>query len=98
MSSIDDVKTLLKEFDADLAFEEEGRYIVIRTRRYLGTDTFAKIASLIREAGGEYVSMGKQSHFRVDREGTGAVSETKDLTRFRKRLEAVVQDMKRAGY
>ena len=33
--------------------------------QFLGSEDFAKIASKIRNAGGEYVSTGKQSHFRM---------------------------------
>jgi hypothetical protein len=31
----------------------------------LGSENFAKIAAIVREAGGEYISMGEQSHFRL---------------------------------
>jgi len=48
-----------------LTFEETGNYVVIKPRQYLGSENFAKIASIIREAGGEYISAGKESHFRV---------------------------------
>ena len=48
-----------------LTFEETGNYIVIKPRQYLGSENFAKIASIIRDAGGEYISAGKESHFRV---------------------------------
>jgi len=51
-----------------LIFEEAGDYIVIKTRRFLGSDNFAKIASIVRSLGGEYISAGKDSHFKVPRE------------------------------
>jgi hypothetical protein len=51
-----------------LDFEEKEEYIVIKPRRYLGSDNFAKIASIVRDAGGEYISAGKESHFRVSKE------------------------------
>jgi hypothetical protein len=48
-----------------LEFEEMEKYIVIRPRGYLGSENFSKIASIIRDAGGEYISAGKESHFRI---------------------------------
>lgn len=54
-----------KQLEALLIFEDEGTFIKVTPRQYLGSDNFAKIASTIREAGGEYVSAGKGSHFRI---------------------------------
>jgi len=71
MRSVADVRTIFpKEFEDMLFFEETGKYIVIKPRQYLGSENFAKIASLVRSAGGEYISAGKESHFRVPRELT----------------------------
>lgn len=51
-----------------LLFEVTDDYIIIKPRRYLGPENFARIASIIREQlKGEYVSHGKESHFRVPR-------------------------------
>jgi len=69
MRSVADIRTLFpKELEDMLTFEETGKYIVIKPRQYLGSENFAKIASLVRSAGGEYISAGKESHFRVSRE------------------------------
>jgi len=69
MRSIAEIRTIFpKELEDMLFFEETGKYIVIKPRQYLGSENFAKIASLIRSAGGEYISAGKESHFRVPRE------------------------------
>lgn len=48
-----------------LLFEERQGFVVVKPRRFLGSDNFAKIASVVRELGGEYVSAGKNSHFEV---------------------------------
>lgn len=48
-----------------LNFTDEGEYIKVKPRQFLGSEYFAKIASVIRAAGGEYVSAGKESHFRI---------------------------------
>jgi len=50
--STDDVRTLFpKDLEDMLLFEEKEEYIVIRPRQYLGSDNFAKIASIIRDQG-----------------------------------------------
>jgi len=64
--SIDEVKAIFpKELEEMLFFEESGNDIIIKPRRFLGSENFSKIASLIRSAGGEYISAGKESHFRI---------------------------------
>lgn len=69
LRGIDDVRMLFpKDLEDMLTFEQAGEYIVIKPRRYLGSENFAKIASIIRDSGGEYISAGKESHFRVPRE------------------------------
>ena len=57
-----------KELENMLYFEDAGSYIIIKPRTYLGSENFAKIASLVRGEGGEYISAGKESHFRVPKE------------------------------
>lgn len=67
--TIKDVKQAFSsELEGMLTFEEKGRLIIVRPRRFLGSDNFAKIASIIRNLGGEYISAGKKSHFEVPRE------------------------------
>jgi hypothetical protein len=67
--STDDVRTLFpKDLEDMLLFEEKEEYIVIKPRQYLGSENFAKIASIVRDQGGEYISAGKESHFRIPRE------------------------------
>ena len=68
---VEDVKMLFsKDLEDMLTFEEKGEFIVVKPRQYLGSDNFGKIASIIRGVGGEYISAGKQSHFRVPKEMT----------------------------
>ncbi len=63
---IEDVRMMFpKELEAMLIFEDKGDFIKIKPRQYLGSENFAKIASTVREARGEYISAGKDSHFRV---------------------------------
>ncbi|WGM90311.1 MAG: hypothetical protein NUK63_04110 [Candidatus Bathyarchaeum tardum] len=64
-----DINEVKQAFSPELAgmllFEQSGKYIIVKPRRFLGSDNFAKIASVVREIGGEYVSAGRNSHFKV---------------------------------
>jgi hypothetical protein len=69
--AIEDLRTMFPEdLESMLNFEEKDDYIIIKPRQYLGSENFSKIASVVRQAGGEYVSAGKASHFRVPRQRT----------------------------
>lgn len=64
--SLETAKTLFPDEIANLlSFEDKEDYIVVKPRQFLGSENFSKIASIVRQAGGEYVSAGKASHFRV---------------------------------
>ena len=64
--SIDDIRmSFPEELEARLTFDEKGDYIIIKPKQFLGSENFAKIASAVRGMGGEYISAGKDSHFRV---------------------------------
>ena len=64
--SLDDIRmSFPEEFETRLSFEEKGDYIIIKPKQFLGSENFAKIASAVRGMGGEYISAGKDSHFRV---------------------------------
>jgi len=51
-----------------LIFEATPEGWKIKPRQYLGSDNFAKIAVIVKQHGGSYVSEGKSSHFRLPRE------------------------------
>jgi hypothetical protein len=63
---VNDIRTM---FSPDLTnlllFEDKGEYVMIKPKQFLGSENFAKIASTVRSVGGEYVSAGRDSHFRV---------------------------------
>lgn len=64
--TVKDVKVLFPdEITELLTFEDKGDHIKVSPRKFLGAEDFAKIASIIREAQGEYVSQGRDSHFKV---------------------------------
>jgi len=63
---IEDIKMMFPEdLENLLNFDDKGDYIMIKPRQFLGSENFAKIASTVRGIGGEYISAGKESHFRV---------------------------------
>ena len=64
--SLDDIRmSFPEELEARLSFEDKGDYIIIKPKQFLGSENFAKIASAVRGMGGDYISAGKDSHFRV---------------------------------
>ena len=68
MSSIEDIRIKFpKELEDLLEFEEYPETITLRGKRFLETSDFTKVGAIVRSLGGEYVSLGKQSHFKVPR-------------------------------
>ena len=64
--SLEDIRMMFpQDLDSLLLFEDKGEYIMIKPRQFLGSENFAKIASTVRGMGGEYISAGRDSHFRV---------------------------------
>jgi hypothetical protein len=64
--TIDSVKAIFPEdLEAKLTFEDKTDSIILKPKQFLGSENFAKIASTVRGLGGEYVSAGKGSHFRI---------------------------------
>jgi hypothetical protein len=66
-----DINDVKQAFSSELAgmllFEESGKFIIVKPRRFLGSENFGKIASIVRNLGGEYVSAGRNSHFKVSK-------------------------------
>jgi len=66
IKAIEDIKMMFPDdLENLLSFEEKEDYVVIKPRQFLGSENFSKIASAVRQMGGDYVSAGKASHFRV---------------------------------
>ena len=64
--AVEDIRMMFPDdLEALLSFEEKDDYIIIKPRQYLGADNFSKVMTVIRENGGNYVSLGKASHFRI---------------------------------
>lgn len=64
--AVDDIRLAFPEnLEVLLSFQEKSDYIMVKPKQFLGSENFAKIASTVRGLGGEYISAGKESHFRV---------------------------------
>ena len=57
------------ELEMQLKFEDKGDYIRIAPAQFLGSETFSKVAAVVRGLGGEYISAGKDSHFEIYKRG-----------------------------
>lgn len=67
-NTVESVKLMFSEdLETLLNFTDMGDHIRIKPRQFLGSDNFAKIASIVRGVGGDYVSAGKESHFRIQK-------------------------------
>jgi len=67
VKSAEDVqKAFPQDLSSMLFFEETDEYVLVKPRGFLGSDNFRRIANIIRDQlSGEYVSAGKDSHFRI---------------------------------
>ncbi len=69
--ALEDIKMMFPDdLETLLSFEEKDDYIMIKPRQFLGSENFAKIASIVRGIGGDYISAGKASHFRIPKKRT----------------------------
>ncbi len=59
-----------KELADMLSFEETPDAWKIKPRQYLGSENFNKILAIVKQHGGEYVSEGKASHFKLPKTAT----------------------------
>ncbi len=69
VKSAEDVqKVFPQDLSSMLFFEETDEHVLVKPRGFLGSDNFRRIANIIRDQlGGEYVSAGKDSHFRISK-------------------------------
>jgi hypothetical protein len=56
-----------QELKEQLVFTETTACHTIKVKNFLGSDTFAKIAAIIKELGGSYISAGKDSRFIIQK-------------------------------
>ena len=48
-----------------LSFEQQGEYIIMKPQQFLGSENFSGIIRIVQGNKGDYVSAGKESHFRI---------------------------------
>jgi hypothetical protein len=48
-----------------LSFERKDDAIIVKPRQFLGSENFARIAEIVKQQGGDYISAGKGSHFKI---------------------------------
>ncbi len=67
-SRIEDIELCFPEEIAHkLSFEQKNNWWIIKPKTFLGSELFSKTVEIIKELDGEYISAGKDSHFRVKR-------------------------------
>lgn len=63
---LEEIKALFpSDLQGFLNFEIKENFCEIKPRQFLGSESFAKVADIVKAKGGDYVSAGKQSHFRI---------------------------------
>jgi len=61
-------KAFPQELRGKLYFEDTENHVIVRARHYLEPATFKQIADIVTERfGGEYISAGRDSHFRIEK-------------------------------
>lgn len=64
--NVEEAKALFPETLRDLlSFEQQGDYVIVKPRHFLGTENFSQISLIVRSINGDYISAGKESHFRI---------------------------------
>lgn len=59
-----------KDLEDILSFHDEGNWFKVSPKTFLDSENFGKVLSIVRELGGEYVSAGKNSHFKIPKKET----------------------------
>ncbi len=63
--TMDSISQALGDLTQVMAITDKGGFYEIKPKQFLGSENFATVASAIRGLGGEYISAGKASHFRI---------------------------------
>ena len=68
--TVDSVSRMIPiDLRKDLYFEDAGEYVLVKARGFLGQEAFRRVAEIVVDKlGGEYISAGKDSHFRIRKE------------------------------
>nr|MDO8135374.1 hypothetical protein [Candidatus Njordarchaeum guaymaensis] len=98
-SKADIEKEIPHEINIKLRYEEDREDCVIRIIpiEYLGSDNFSKLARIVREHGGDYISAGKNSYFRVPWKETEALQQRAHNLELAARYEEAAQIYEELG-
>jgi len=64
-ASLDPAQLFPEDLRNLLSFEQRADTLIIKPRQFLGSENFAKTANIVKQHGGEWVSNGKDSHFKI---------------------------------
>ena len=67
--SVEDLRTALADYEDWLEIYEEGEYIIVKPKSY-NNAKWQKVSPQVREFGGIWVSIGKQSRWQIKREAS----------------------------
>lgn len=95
--TIEELRALFPEdLRALFVFEDKGETISVKPKEYMGSQNFAKSAAIIRNAGGEYISAGKASFFRVPKaEAEAKPADDEVLPRVYRKANTVVVKLRK---
>jgi len=69
VEKMNDLAMILEKFPEHLReallFEEKEDSVIIKAKRYLRSDLFAKVATIVKDLDGEWVMAGANSHFKI---------------------------------
>lgn len=95
MVSVDEVALRLSGFKDALSYEKTDTFIVVRAIKWISTEDYAKISTLIKEFNGERIRAGKESHWRIPVSTVKTGSLMKDrLLQLRSELDKIIEEMK----
>ena len=75
-----------------LDFYEKGNYVIAKPKRYLATE-FSAVADIVKELGGDYISAGKESHFRIPKPENAKVQLVREAMSLLKRHVAETNEL-----
>jgi len=62
---LEQLKQMFGELASYLSFDMRDGKAVVTPRKFLGSEDFAKVARIVRDQGGQYISAGKESRFEI---------------------------------
>lgn len=97
--SLEDLKTALADYEDILSFEEVGEVVKV-TMQYQhgphGKVKWSAVNSIVKEFGGEWISLGKDSYFEVPRrQGEPQIPNLEKVENHRQNIWQILDDIER---